>query len=312
MERLTLTTSSAAMGESEPSRLHELLSAGDRAAWATAALALVAGRGGTPELRSSAEAVLDALGVGVGSPEGESDDHPVDRRAVAAQAAAPLHQTSALLTGGQVWVHQPDEALLAQGRASAQGGAAFQRFSLPFMTGLAEALATPGARMLDVGTGVAALAVAYAELFPELTVVGIDVFPRALALAQDLLRASAVADRVELREQDVSELTDDATFALAWLPAPFVPEDALRAGVPHVVRSLVPGGWLILGHGKFAEDPLNDALTRFKTVSYGGTPLDGPQAQSLLEQAGLHHVSTFPTPEGAPAITVGRRPLTPS
>lgn len=282
---------------------HELLSTGDRAAWATAALALVAGDGGTPALRRSAEEVLEALGITLDVPAGL----PFDRAGLAAQAAAPLLQTSALLTRGEVWVDQPDEAIIAQGRASAQGAAAFERLGLPFMAGLAEALATPGARMLDVGTGVAALAASYAELFPELTVVGIDVLPRVLALAEDLLLSSPVADRVVLREQDVSGLTDEATFALAWLPAPFVPEDALRAGVPRVVRSLVPGGWLIVGHGKLGGDPVDDAVTRFKTVSYGGTPLSSEQAQSLLTTAGLVEVSTVPTPVGAPAITVGRR-----
>jgi hypothetical protein len=112
---------------------------------------------------------------------------------------------------------------------------------------------------------------------------------------------------VILREQDVSGLTDEATYALAWLPAPFVPDEAVRAGVPRMVRSLIPGGWLIVGHGKFAGEPLDDALTRFKTVSYGGTPLDNEQAQRLLRDAGLVDVTTVPTPTGAPAITVGRR-----
>ena len=303
MDGLTLTSARVDAAASGPARLHELLSTGDRAAWATAALALVAGAGGTPALRRSAEEVLDALGISL-------DSHAVpgiDRAGVAGQAAAPLLQTSALLTRGEVWVDQPDEAIIAQGRASAQGAAAFERLGLPFMEGLAEALATPGARMLDVGTGVAALAASYAELFPELTVVGIDVLPRVLALAEDLLRTSPVADRVILREQDVSGLTDEATYALAWLPAPFVPEAALRAGVPRIVRSLIPGGWLIVGHGKFAGDPLDDALTRFKTVSYGGTPLNNEQAQTLLGDAGLVDVTTVPTPVGAPAITVGRR-----
>jgi hypothetical protein len=138
-------------------------------------------------------------------------------------------------------------------------------------------------------------------------VVGIDVLPRVLALAEDLLRSSPVADRVVLRQQDVSELTDEAAFALAWLPAPFVPETALRAGVPRIVRSLLPGGWLIVGHGKLAGDPLDVALTRFKTVGYGGTPLSDAQAQALLLESGLVDVTTVPTPEGAPAITVGRR-----
>ncbi len=311
MDRLMVTSPPRDVAASGPARLHELLSNGDRAVWATAALALVAGRGGSPELRRSADAVLAALGVVIDSQDDPTDnqagDHKVDRRGVAAQAAAPLHQTSALLTDGRAWGSQPDEALLAQGRASAQGAAAFEHLGLPFMTGLTEALATPGARMLDVGTGVAAMAASYAELFPELTVVGIDVLPRVLALAEDLLKNSDVADRVELREQDVSELTDEAAFALAWLPAPFVPAAALRAGVPRIVRSLVPGGWLVVGHGKFADDPLDVALTRFKTVAYGGTPLSDPQAQSLLVEAGLRDVRTVPTPVGVPAITVGRR-----
>ena len=303
MEGLTVTSARTDTAASGPARLHELLSTGDRAAWATAALALVAGAGGTPELRRSAEAVLDALGISLdpGAVPG------IDRAGVAGQAAAPLLQTSALLTRGELWVDQPDEAIIAQGRASAQGAAAFERLGLPFLAGLAEALATPGARMLDVGTGVAALAASYAELFPELTVVGIDVLPRVLALAEDLLRTSPVADRVVLREQDVSGLSEEATYVLAWLPAPFVPEEAVRAGVPRIVRSLVPGGWLVVGHGKFAGEPLDDALTRFKTVSYGGTPLSNEQAHTLLRDAGLVDVTTVATPVGAPAITVGRR-----
>jgi SAM-dependent methyltransferase len=284
-------------------RLYELLSTGDRAVWATAALALVTGSEGTPELRRTATLVLEELGLAPDSPLWAQ----LDRTGVAAQAAAPLFQTSALLRGGAVWVSQPDEAIITQGRASAQGAAAFQQLGLPLMPGLAEALAEPGARMLDVGTGVAALAASYAELFPELTVVGIDVLPRVLAMAEDLLLASPVADRVVLREQDVSELTDQATFALAWLPAPFVPEAALRVGVPRVARSLIPGGWLTLGHGKLGRDPLDAALTRFKTVSYGGTALSNEQAQALLLDAGLVDVATIPTPPGAPAVTIGRR-----
>ena len=307
MHALALTQGHQAVTASAPERLHELLSTGDRATWATAALALVAGDGGTPALRRAAESVLAELGITLEPPGPGIDGAGLDRTGLAARAAAPLLQTSTLLRGGELWVDQPDEALIAQGRASAQGAAAFERLGLPFMAGLAEALATPGARMLDVGTGVAALAASYAELFPELTVVGIDVLPRVLALAQDLLRSSPVADRVVLREQDVSELSDEETFALAWLPAPFVPEEKLRAGLPRLARSLVPGGWLILGHGKLADDTLDSALTRFKTVSYGGTPLSDQQAQGLLAAAGLVDVATVPTPAGAPAITIGRR-----
>jgi hypothetical protein len=49
-------------------------------------------------------------------------------------------------------------------------------------------------------------------------------------------------------------------------------------------------------------------VTRFKTVSYGGTALSNEEAQALVRGAGLEDVRTVPTPHGAPAITVGRRP----
>jgi hypothetical protein len=285
-------------------RAREMMHSGDQAAWSTAALALALSDGGAEDQRRAAVELLGALGLDV-----EEALSELDPRGAAAQAAAPLLQTAALLAGdGQLWAGQSDEALLAQGRASAQGAAALLRFGLPMLSGLGEALASPGARMLDVGTGVAALAVAYAELFPALTVVGLDVLPRVLGLAAETVAASSVAERVTLREQDVSTLDEPAIYALAWLPAPFLPEPALRAAAPRVAGALIPGGWLIVGHGKFTKQPVEDALTRFKTVAYGGTALDDDQAQTLLRNAGLRDVATMPTPTGAPAITVGRKP----
>ena len=161
--------------------------------------------------------------------------------------------------------------------------------------------------MLDVGTGVAAMAVAYAERYPMLTVVGLDVLPRVLELAAHTVAASAAADRVVLREQNVAELNEADTYALAWLPAPFIPQAALHPGATRVARSLISGGWLILAHGKLSGTALEVALTRFKTAAYGGTPLTDAEAQSLLLEAGLEEVMTVPTPPGAPGITVGRK-----
>jgi methylase of polypeptide subunit release factors len=162
--------------------------------------------------------------------------------------------------------------------------------------------------MLDVGTGVAALAVAYAEQFPELTVVGLDVLPRVLDLAARTVAESSVADRVVLRQLDVSMLDEADAYSLAWLPAPFIPEPALRAGVTQVTRALVPGGWLMLGHGRFTGDPLDDALSRFKTLAFGGTALDDGQSEQLLRDAGLVEVMTPPLPPGFPGLTLGRKP----
>jgi hypothetical protein len=281
------------------------MGSGDRGAWINAAIALALDNSRSEAQRLAAAGLLRSLDVDVDADLGE-----LDRERVAAQAAAPLLQTAAVVGGdGELWEGQSDEALLAQGRTSAQGAAAMVQFGLPMLGGLAEALAQPGAMMLDVGTGVAAMAVAYAELFPQLTVVGLDVLPRALALAAATVTASAVADRVVLREQDVATLDEEATYALTWLPAPFIPEVALRAAMPRVARAMAPGGWVMVGHGKFAESPSENAITRFKTVIYGGTALDDQQAQRLLREAGLQNVTTTPTPRGGPAITVGRKAL---
>jgi SAM-dependent methyltransferase len=285
-------------------RIHHLLHTGDQAAWTTAALVIALRDAGPGAHRAAADEVLRALDVDVD--DGTRDG---DRAGVAAQAAAPVLQVAAVLRGeGGLWAGQSDEALLAQGRASAQGAAMMARFVFPGLPGLLDALGRPGVRMLDVGTGVGALAVAYAELFPALTVVGIDVLARVLALARGTLAGHPSGERVVLREQDVATLDEPDTYAVAWLPAPFVPPGPLRAGADRLRAALVPGGWLILGHGRFTGDPLDDAVSRFKTVAYGGTALDDAEAATLLRDAGLEDVRTVPTPPGAPALTVGRRP----
>lgn len=283
-------------------RLQHLLHAGDRAAWTTAALVSVLRGSGSPARRAAAEQVLRVLDLPLAVPGREP-------AGIAAEAAAPVLQAAALLRGeAELWSGQSDEALLAQGRASAQGPPLMARAVFPQLSGLIEALGRPGARMLDVGTGVGGLAVAYAETFPALTVVGIDVLPRVLGLARDTVAASPVAERVVLRRQDVAALDEPDTYDLAWLPAPFVPEEPLRAGLGRLRSALLPGGWLVMGHGRFGGDPVDDAVGRFKTVAFGGTALDDGQAAVLLADAGFDDVRNLPTPPGAPALTAGRRP----
>jgi methylase of polypeptide subunit release factors len=185
----------------------------------------------------------------------------------------------------------------------------FAKFMVPAMPDLAAKLNAPGGRMLDVGTGVAALAVAYAEEFPHLEVLGIDVMDRALLLAHETIAAAAVGARVSVRKQSMADFEDADGFDLAWVPAPFLPEAALLQGLPRVVATLRPGGLLMVGHGKFGIDPVADALTRFKTTAYGGTALDEQTAQRLLREQGLTAVRSLPTPPGNPAITIGSAPI---
>lgn len=280
----------------------------DQAAWSLAALALATRDDSPPELRAAAGEVLAVAGL-TGAPGGPLRGLGTSTPGqIADQAAAPLHQASALVSGGISWNAQSDEALLAQGNASAQAARPFAQFMLPMMSDLADRLAAPGARMLDIGTGVGALAVSFAEAFPQLDVLGIDVLDRALALARQTIAASGAAARVTVCNMDVADFADDTGFDVAWLPAPFIPQPALSAGLPRVAAALRPGGWLMVGHGKFGGAAIEDALTRLKTIAYGGTPLDEAAACRLLRDAGLTSVRPVPTPRGAPAITIGQKP----
>jgi SAM-dependent methyltransferase len=286
--------------------LRQSMTAWDQAAWCLTALALATGGGEESALTQAAGRVLVAVGLVDEPGDAPRGIDPEAMPAISQQAAASLHKTATLLrTGGAGWSEQSDESLLAQGRGSAEAARGIATFVMPQMGDLGTRLATPGARMLDVGIGVGGLAVAFAEVFPALHVVGIDVLDRVLDLARQTVAASAVSDRVTVRKQDVAELSDDDRFDLVWVPAPFIPEPALRRGLSRIAGALRPGGWVTMGHGKYGTDPVSDAVSRFQTVAYGGTPLDDVHARRLLADNGLSSVSTVPTPTGAPAVTVG-------
>ncbi len=279
----------------------EIVQQWDGAAWCLAALAVASRAEVDDALAAAAREVLSVAGLDVREFPGSPDQ-------LAAVASVPLQLTATLAAGGRPnWAEHSDEALIAQGRASGMAGPMFAR-QLGAFGEFATRFTAPGARMLDVGTGTGALALGFAETFPELRVVGIDVLDRALELARLTVADRAAGERITFRKQDVATLRDDEGFDLAWLPAPFIPPPVLSPGVAAVVATLRPGGWLMVGHGRFGESPFADALTRLKTIAYGGSPLDADAARELLEAHGLVDVRTLQSPPGAPALTLGRAP----
>ncbi|MFB7600499.1 SAM-dependent methyltransferase [Streptomyces sp. NPDC056160] len=241
-------------------------------------------------------------------------DAPTARSAVQArlsglrQAVSAAAESAGSAHGG--WSAQPDEVLLNQGRASAATGRALADKVVPRLAGLGERLAAPGARLLDVGTGVAALAAVLAERFPQARVDGIDVLGRVLRLARAELATApaAVADRITLREQDVAELAEQDAYELVWLPAPFVSEPALEAALPRLAAALVPGGWLVAGTNPASEDPLRRSVGRWVAVRNGGNSYDTTAMATALEAVGLGETRTFPTVPGGPVLVAARRP----
>lgn len=131
-----------------------------------------------------------------------------------------------------------------------------------------------GARLLDVGLGSGAIAVALAHERADVQVAGIDKSAEALAVAQQNAAANGVAARCDFRLGDLFAL-DGGLYELIVSNPPYIasgemaglmPEvrdyepqlalvagadglDCYRALVPQGLSVLVPGGWLLVEIG---------------------------------------------------------------
>jgi release factor glutamine methyltransferase len=190
---------------------------------------------------------------------------------------------------------------------------------------LAIRLAPPGARLLDLGTGSGAIALAIAAARPDLALTGTDLSEAALAIARENATACLTQPRPA---QDGS--TQRPGGPVRWLagnwwaalPAGEPPFDLIVSNPPYIAdedphlglgdlraeprqalasgpdglddlkrivagapQRLVPGGWLLVEHG-FDQ---------------------GPAVRALFEAAGLIEPATIPDAQARDRVTLGRR-----
>jgi SAM-dependent methyltransferase len=207
------------------------------------------------------------------------------------------------------WSHTDDTLLQAAGDVSTAFPSVLKKAVAPKLEGLVPRLESPSGSFLDVGTGVAAMSIEMARLWPTLRVVGIDPWAPALELARHQVHAAGLGDRIELREQAAEALPDVDTFDLAWIPSLFVPERAIAAAVARVHRALRPGGWLLFAVMRPGAEPLRAALTRLRTALFGGLMTTPETAATLLQQSGFDPVTVLPgSPTSSVAVVAARRP----
>lgn len=95
------------------------------------------------------------------------------------------------------------------------------------------------ARILDVGTGSGAIAVALAHALPDAVVWAVDVSPEALEIARGNAERNGVLDRVRLVQSDLLAAVSEERFELVVSNPPYVPE-LDRAGLAIEVREHEP------------------------------------------------------------------------
>ena len=161
-------------------------------------------------------------------------------------------------------------------------------------------------RVLDVGTGTGAIALAIADEVPGAQVTAMDVSEEALALARENLDLTGINGRVRLVEHDLTSGLGDHDFDLVVSNPPYVEPDELPTLQPEVRdweprvalvasaateklasaarEALRPGGWLVLETAAGAGD----------------------RVERLLSELGFEDVTITPDLAGRDRVAEGR------
>lgn len=164
------------------------------------------------------------------------------------------------------------------------------------------------ARIVDLGTGTGAIALALASERADCLVTAVDVMPDAVALAQRNLERLGLLNVTVLQSSWFAALADQQFEMIVSNPpyidecdphlaegdVRFEPRSALVAAdqgladLSHIImqsrRHLVSGGWLLLEHGW----------------------TQGEAVRNLFQQAGFHHVETCRDYGGNERLTAGK------
>lgn len=177
----------------------------------------------------------------------------------------------------------------------------------------------PGQRVLDLGCGTGALAVRAARR--GATVKGIDINPEMLAIARRRVEEEQLEERVELAEQGVAELDEEAEGSYDAVTSGLcfseLSDDELRYTLDQVARLLKPGGLLLVADEVRPRHLLTRALRSLlraplALITYVITQQTTHAVRALPERlaaAGLSLVSVTHNALGSFGVYVARRPL---
>lgn len=251
---------------------------------------------GDPSVRAQLDRVVDALGVA------DLDGLDARERSVLVSfARSYLGQALDLVENPEragAWAYSDPVLLRAQGSAS---GVVARLLA-------SAGLGSPDARILDVGTGVAGLAVALCSTFPQATVVGIDPWEPALVIARENVAEAGLEERITLLPTAIESFDDTDGFDLVWLPSFFIPEAVFDEAIERIFAVTRPGGALVVGaQYDTGADSLAAAVDDLFTVRSGGSVVHRDELIAHLERAAFTDVREVERTWDAPLRLVAAR-----
>jgi SAM-dependent methyltransferase len=177
----------------------------------------------------------------------------------------------------------------------------FLQAVLPKLPGL-QARLEAGARVLEVGCGGGYAMLEFAERYPGVRCVGIDVEPHSVRLARELIAAWGLADRAEARVVEGADWPAEFAGAFDLVTSFLVVHEIrpdLKSGViGNCARALRPGGQLLLFDERYASTPaeLRDPAVVFSVMAqwyeltWGNVVNTKEEIHALLAENGLQVV----------------------
>lgn len=164
-------------------------------------------------------------------------------------------------------------------------------------------------RFLDVGTGVAAIALEAAERCPVLEIVGLEIWEPSLALARANVAASPFASRIEIRKQSITELDERASYTLAFLPTSFMGRAVVETALERLSAAISPGGYLVVAAYMPPSDKTAAALMELRRVRSGGFAWTSESISAAIASRGFTAIEAQPPPgQGVgPTLFLARR-----
>lgn len=183
-------------------------------------------------------------------------------------------------------------------------------YAVEKVIGLAASFPSP--RIVDIGTGSGAIAVAIARHAPNATITAIDLSEPALTIARENAKRLGFADQIRFLQGDLLNPVAGEQFDIIVSNPPYVPEadrptlsvevrdhepslalfagkdglDIYRRLIPQALAHLVAGGYIAL------------------EIGYG----QSPAILDLLSAAGFNNIEFTPDLQGIPRVATAQRP----